>query len=71
MAKTIADLGHDQQQPIVVGKSMLGDECRPLELRVKALEERLRAENEILELGGYDYDGNEAWAKTMENCGRR
>ena len=70
--KTIADLGtHQAPPPPVLGKSMLNETRKSLEQRIKELEARGRAENELAEEAGYDYDGKEAWLQAMQNCGRR
>ncbi len=76
MPKTIADLTTSESaKPATVGKSMLGEdpkqELSRLQAKVKALEESRRKENEVLEAGGYDYDGKEEFIQVMERVGRR
>lgn len=77
MAKTIADLfTSESAKPATVGKSMLGSEepkqeLNRLQQKLKALEESRRKENEMLEQGGYDYDGREEFIQVMERLGRR
>ena len=77
MPKTIADLVTTESiKPATIGKSMLGSEdpkqeLTKLQLKLKALEESRRRENELLELGGYDYDGREEFIQVMERLGRR
>lgn len=77
MPKTIADLTTSESaKPTVIGKSMLGSEepkqeLNRLQLKLKALEESRRKENELLESGGYDYDGREEFIQMMERVGRR
>lgn len=75
--KTIVDLvdssgsgeGPIESKP-VVGKDLF-KERDSLRERIRRLEERRNVENEILEAGGYDYDGQEAWAQVMSRVGRR
>jgi hypothetical protein len=50
---------------------MLNETRKSLEQRIKELEARGRAENELAEEAGYDYDGKEAWLQAMQNVGRR
>lgn len=77
MPKTIADLITTESiKPATIGKSILGSDDPKQELsrikqKVAALEESRRKENELLELGGYDYDGREEFAQLMERIGRR
>lgn len=76
MPKTIADLfTSESAKPAVIGKSMIGEEPKQelnrLQLKLKALEESRRKENELLESGGYDYDGREEFIQVMERLGRR
>lgn len=76
MPKTIADLvTTESTKPAVIGKSMLCEdpkqELNRLQLKLKALEESRRKENELLESGGYDYDGREEFIQVMERLGRR
>lgn len=76
MAKTIADLvTSESAKPTTIGKSMLCEdpkqELSRLQLKLKALEESRRKENEMLEQGGYDYDGREEFIQLMERVGRR
>jgi hypothetical protein len=71
--KTIADLGNHQAPPQpVVGKSMIteSNERDALLARIKKLEEERKRENDMLEAGGYDYDGREAFAQVMQRVGR-
>ena len=71
MAKTIADLGGDNPKPVEVGKDLLRQGNIPIEQRIAELKRKRDAENEMLEAGGYDYGGDEQWAKAMRNVGRR
>ncbi len=68
--KTIADLSIGDDQPIVVGKSLIG-ECKDIRARIRRLEEARRAEDQMLEAAGYDYNGNEEFALMMQRVGRR
>ena len=72
--KTIADLGQQDSKPTPIGKSMITEkisERDALLARIKKLEEERARENDMLEAGGYDYDGREAFAQVMERLGRR
>lgn len=75
MPKTIADLvTTESAKPQVIGKSMLSDPKQTidkLKLKVQQLEEQRRKEEAMLELGGYDYDGQEEFARVMAHLGRR
>ena len=68
--RTIVDLGQKPQEKPIIGRSMTDDRST-LEARIKQLEDKYKAEQEALERGGYDYDGDEAWAQAMRNVGRR
>ena len=67
--KTIADLSTDTSQPILIGKSLL-NECKNLRDKIRRLEERRKAEMELLKAGGYDYGGKEQFAEMMQRVGR-
>lgn len=70
--RTIADLGQTpNSDKVVVGRSMISDERKALEQRIRELEERAKIENAMLEAGGYDYGGNEQWMEAMRNVGRK
>ena len=71
--KTIADLGPQDSKPTPIGKSMISEsvsERDALQARIKRLEEERKRENDMLEAGGYDYDGREAFAQVMQIVGR-
>jgi hypothetical protein len=71
--KTIADLGPQDSKPTPIGKSMISEsvsERDALLARIKRLEEERKRENDMLEAGGYDYDGREAFAQVMQRVGR-
>lgn len=70
--QTIADLGQgpqSEQKPVKIENLL--KEKRSIEERIKRLEAERNAENEMLEAGGYDYAGEEDWARAMERVGRR
>jgi len=71
--KTIADLGPQDSKPTPIGRSMVSEtvnERDALLARIKKLEEERARENAMLEAGGYDYDGREAFAQLMQRVGR-
>jgi len=77
--KTIADLGPQDSKPTPIGKSMISEKASQasqvserdaLQARIKRLEEERKRENDMLEAGGYDYDGREAFAQVMQRVGR-
>ena len=71
--KTIADLGPQDSKPTPIGRSMVSEtvnEREALQARIKKLEEERKRENDMLEAGGYDYDGREAFAQVMQRVGR-
>ena len=77
--KTIADLGTQDSKPTPLGRSMVTEKASQasqvserdkLQARIKRLEEERAKEDAMLEAGGYDYDGREAFAQLMQRVGR-
>jgi hypothetical protein len=69
--KTIADLGDNtERDKPIIGKSMIDHGPKSVSRRIEEAQKRHEEEQKLLEAGGYDYGGTEAFERAMRNVGR-